>query len=112
MKAETLLLTASLGLALAAAVPYAALTACAQSASDAVAPAPSATAEEPVAPKPAESDELKLLKLNTLLHQDELAALPEIAQILKGDSSEMLKEKAVFLLAHGNTPRRGNCWNR
>jgi VWFA-related protein len=102
MKAEKTLLPAFLGLLLAATVPYTALTASAQ---DVPEPAESQSGGTSVAPKRAESDELKLLKLNTLLHQDELRALPEIEQILKNDSSEMLKEKAVFLLAHGKSPQ-------
>jgi len=51
-----------------------------------------------VKPLAGESDEMKLLALNTMLHQDEPRALAEIQEILNGDASEKLKQEAQFIL--------------
>jgi hypothetical protein len=45
-----------------------------------------------------ESDDVKLLALNAMMRQDEPRALAQIQEILNGDSSEKLKEKALFIL--------------
>jgi hypothetical protein len=49
---------------------------------------------------PNASDDVKLLALNTMLHQNEALALAEIQEILKGDSSEKLKKEAQFILGN------------
>jgi hypothetical protein len=53
---------------------------------------------QPVQPKPGESDELKLLALVTLMQKDPKGARAQIEQIVQGDSSEQLKEGALFIL--------------
>jgi hypothetical protein len=55
---------------------------------------------KPVEIDPSQSDDVKLLALNTLLRQDEPRALAEIQEILKGDSSEKLKKEAEFILGN------------
>ena len=47
---------------------------------------------------PNASDDVKLLALNAMLHQNEALAMAEIQEILKGDSSEKLKKEAQFIL--------------
>ena len=47
---------------------------------------------------PNASDDVKLLALNTMLHQNEALALAQIQEILKGDSSSKLKTEAQFIL--------------
>jgi hypothetical protein len=47
---------------------------------------------------PNASDDVKLLALNTMLHQNEALALAQIQEILKGDSSPKLKKEAQFIL--------------
>jgi hypothetical protein len=58
---------------------------------------------QPVQPHENDSDDVKLLALNELLHRDESAALAQIQDILNGDSSEKLKKGAQFLLGHHDT---------
>lgn len=51
-----------------------------------------------VEPEPGQSDELKLLALTTLMQKDPPRARAQIEEIVAGDSSEALKEGAVFIL--------------
>jgi hypothetical protein len=51
-----------------------------------------------VKPQPGQSDELKLLALSTLMQKDPKGARAQIEQIVQSDSSEHLKEGALFLL--------------
>jgi hypothetical protein len=53
---------------------------------------------EPMQPQPGESDELKLLALSALMQKDPTRARAQIAEIVQGDSSERLKEGALFIL--------------
>lgn len=53
---------------------------------------------KPVAILASDGDELKLLKLNLMMREDEPRALAEIQEILNGDSSEKLKNEAYFIL--------------
>lgn len=63
-------------------------------------PATQAAAPAQTAVSPTEAEEnQKLLDLNALLRKDEAAGLDQVRQILKDDSSERLKEGAVYLLA-------------
>jgi hypothetical protein len=55
---------------------------------------------KPVQIEAGDSDDVKLLALNTLMRQDEPRALAEIQAILNGDSSETLKKEAEFILGH------------
>jgi hypothetical protein len=52
----------------------------------------------PVQPNAAESDDVKLLALNSLMRKNEPKALEQIEGILNGDSSERLKQGALFIL--------------
>lgn len=45
-----------------------------------------------------DSDDVKLLAINAMMRQDEPRALDEIANILNGDSSQKLKDGALFIL--------------
>ncbi len=45
-----------------------------------------------------DSDDVKLLKINAMMRQNEPRALDEIAKILNGDSSQKLKDDALFIL--------------
>jgi len=51
-----------------------------------------------VDPIPAQSDEVKLLALNSLIDKNESRALAQIAEILNGDSSDRLKQGALYIL--------------
>jgi hypothetical protein len=53
---------------------------------------------KPIAPRPGDDDDLKLLALNALMLKDEPRALAEIQQILNGEASEHLKKEAMFIL--------------
>jgi hypothetical protein len=57
-----------------------------------------ARAGQPVSPDTQQSDDLKLLALNSLMQRDEKKARAQIDEIVNGDSSERLKEGALFLL--------------
>ena len=53
---------------------------------------------EPVQPERQQSDELKLLALAALMQKDPTRARAQIEEIVKGDSSERLKEGSLFIL--------------
>lgn len=53
-------------------------------------------------------EDLKLLALNALMQQNEARALPAIKQILDGNGSERLKERALFVLANSDSPEAQN----
>ncbi len=53
---------------------------------------------KPVDPKTVADDDLKLLALNSLMQKDESQALAQIQEILNTDSSENLKQEALFIL--------------
>lgn len=53
---------------------------------------------EPIQPQKLESDELKLLALAALMQKDPARAKAQIEDIMQGDSSEQLKEGALFIL--------------
>jgi len=55
---------------------------------------------KPVEPNALKDDDLRLLALNVLMQKDESQALAQIQEILNGDSSEKLKEEALFILGH------------
>ena len=57
-----------------------------------------AHAGKPVQIDPGASDEVKLLALNAMMHQDEPRALAEIQAILNGDPSDRLRKEAQFIL--------------
>jgi hypothetical protein len=58
---------------------------------------------KPVPPSAEQSDELKLLALASLMRHDEKHALAEINDILNGDSSERLKQGALFIMGEHHT---------
>lgn len=60
---------------------------------------------KPVQPQTEQSDDLKLLALASLMQHDEKSALKEIDEILNGDSSEKLKQGALFIMGehHSDT---------
>jgi hypothetical protein len=59
---------------------------------------------QPVTPKPEQSDDLKLLALNSMLQHDTARAKVELEEILNDeDSSQRLKEGAQFLLGQHHT---------
>jgi hypothetical protein len=59
---------------------------------------------QPVQPTAVQSDDLKLLALASLMQRDEKKALAEIDQILNGgDSSEKLKQGALFIMGEHHT---------
>ena len=53
---------------------------------------------QPVQPAEGQSDELKLLALSALMQKDPTRAKAQIEEIVQGDSSERLKEGALFIL--------------
>jgi hypothetical protein len=58
----------------------------------------SAKSGQPIHPEKLESDELKLLALAALMQKDPTRAQAQIEAIMQGDSSEQLKEGALFIL--------------
>ena len=58
---------------------------------------------KPVPLSAEQSDELKLLALAALMRHDEKHALAEINDILNGDSSERLKQGALFIMGEHHT---------
>jgi hypothetical protein len=57
----------------------------------------------PVQPQAEQDEDLKLLALNAIMQQDEARAIPAIQQILNGNSSDKLKEHALFVLSQSNS---------
>jgi hypothetical protein len=56
---------------------------------------------KPAEPKPGDDDDLKLLALNSLMQKNESRALAQIQEILNSsDSSEKLRNEALFILGH------------
>jgi hypothetical protein len=49
-------------------------------------------------------EDIKLLALQAVMQQDEARALPIIQQILNGNGSDRLKERALFVLTQSNSP--------
>ena len=71
-----------------------------------------ATSGQPVQPKVQQSDDLKLLVLATLMQHDERRALADIDAVLKSsDSSEKLKQGALFILSEHRTVLNGTWVN-
>ncbi|WP_263351138.1 VWA domain-containing protein [Acidicapsa acidisoli] len=58
---------------------------------------------QPVDPMNEKDENLKLLALNALMHQDEARALPQIRRILSGGQSEIFKEHALFVLTQSSS---------
>jgi HEAT repeat protein len=57
----------------------------------------------PVSPQAEQDEDLKLLALNSLMQQDQARALPVIQQILAGNSSDRIKERALFVLSQSDS---------
>ena len=55
---------------------------------------------QPVQPEAQQSDELKLLALAGLMGKDPVRAKAQVEEIVQGDSSERLKEAALFILGN------------
>ena len=54
----------------------------------------------------AESDEdLKLMAINSLLHQDPERAIPLLEKLVKGGSSPKVRERALFVLSQSDSPK-------
>jgi hypothetical protein len=58
---------------------------------------------KPMQPQAEQSDDLKLLALASLMQQDEKKALKEIDEILNSDSSEKLKQGALYIMGQHHT---------
>ena len=58
---------------------------------------------QPVEPQSEHDGNLRLLALNTLIHQNESKALPQIQEILTSDQPERFKEQALFVLAQSQS---------
>jgi hypothetical protein len=58
---------------------------------------------QPVQPQAEQDEDLKLLALNAIMQQDEARAIPAIQQILNGNGSDKLKERALFVLSQSNS---------
>ena len=58
---------------------------------------------QPVQPQTEQDEDLKLLALNAIMQQDEARAIPAIQQILDGNSSDKLKEHALFVLSQSDS---------
>jgi HEAT repeat protein len=58
---------------------------------------------QPVQPQAEQDEDLKLLALNAIMQQDEARAIAAIQQILNGNGSDKLKERALFVLSQSNS---------
>ncbi len=58
-----------------------------------------------ISPAAESNDELKLMALNGLMQSDPERALPILDRLLKGNSSQRVKERAIFVLAQSPSPR-------
>jgi HEAT repeat protein len=57
----------------------------------------------PPNPQAEQDEELKLLALNSLMQQDEAHAIPIIQKLLTGNSSDRVKERALFVLSQSDS---------
>jgi HEAT repeat protein len=62
-------------------------------------------AGQPVSPDAQGDEELKLLAIQGLQHQDPEQAIPMLEKLLQGTQSPRLKERALFVLAQSQSPR-------
>ena len=62
-------------------------------------------AGQPVSPAQQNDDDLKLLAIQGLQQMDPAQSVPMLEQILKGNQSPRLKERALFVLAQSNSSR-------
>ena len=62
------------------------------------------SAGSPISPGSADTEELKLIALNGLLHVDPDRAIPMLEKILHGSSSPRMKEQALFVLVQTGSP--------
>jgi len=60
---------------------------------------------QPVDPERQGNEDLKLIAINSLIHSDPEKALPLLEKVLRGDASDRLKKKALFVLAQSNSPQ-------
>jgi HEAT repeats/Tetratricopeptide repeat len=60
---------------------------------------------QPVSPEAETDEELKLLAVSALMESDPERAIPVAEGLLQKGSSPRLKERALFVLAHADTPR-------
>jgi HEAT repeat protein len=58
---------------------------------------------QPMQPQADQDEDLKLLALNAIMQQDEAHAIPAIQQILNSNSSDKLRERALFVLSQSNS---------
>jgi hypothetical protein len=61
----------------------------------------------PVSPDAEQNDDLKMLALNGLLHNDPDQAVPIIEKLLRKSTSRKLKENALFVLSQSKSPKAG-----
>jgi tetratricopeptide (TPR) repeat protein len=59
----------------------------------------------PQSPESASDDDLKILVLNGMIDSDPARSIPVLEQLLKGKSSPQVKERALFVLAQGGSPK-------
>ena len=58
-----------------------------------------------VAPEQEEDDDLKLIAINSLINADSERAVPLLENVLRSNSSERLKKKALFVLSQSGSPK-------
>lgn len=63
-----------------------------------------ANAGDPVNPSAESDEELKLIALNSLMHSDAKDVLPVLQKLLSGNSSEKVKDRALFVLTQNSSP--------
>src|SRR5581483_9797982 len=66
----------------------------------------------PPNPNAQSDEELKLLAINSLMQSDPDRAVPILQKLLKGDASEKLKERAMFVLTQSSSPEARNTLNQ
>ena len=59
---------------------------------------------DPVNPTAESDDELKLIALNSLMQSDSKDVVPVLQKLLSGNSSEKVKDRALFVLTQNSSP--------
>ena len=62
-------------------------------------------AGKPISPEAENDEDLKLLALEALSHNDPERAFPALEKIIRGSSSPKLKRNALYVLANNNSPK-------
>jgi len=60
---------------------------------------------DPVKPENVDDAELKMIAINSLMHTDPEKAYPLLEKIVRGNASDKIKDRALFILSQSSSPR-------